>query len=255
MMKKYLGEQFDIHTGSRDLMFPHHDNEIAISRAASGKPPARYWMHCESVLAADNDLHWKTAHITLEDAQNMGFTGREIRYWLIAGHYRKPVSFSKERVSKATAALERLDNCVRTLSVLQQKDSAVSGAAEEASRQAFEQLLYDIRQGFVDAMDDDLNLSAALASVFKNVKAVNAMIGQDAIDSDRARKMLDAFAGIDSVLKVFDFKPADRTRDPEVKDLIRKREQARREKNWELADRIREELRDMGVDVVDGKVE
>ncbi|MDY6824801.1 MAG: cysteine--tRNA ligase [Thermodesulfobacteriota bacterium] len=255
MSKKYLGEQFDIHTGSRDLMFPHHENEIAIARAASGKAPARYWVHCESVLAADSEDHWKTARMSLEDTQNMEFTGREIRYWLIAGHYRKPVSFSKERVKKATAALERLDNCVRTLSVLEQKQAGVSAAAEEESRQAFDQLLYDIRQGFVDAMDDDLNLSAALASVFKNVKTVNSMIGEGTIDAARAQKVLEAFEGIDSVLKVFNFKPAGLTTSSEVRKLIQEREQARQKKDWERADRIRDELHAMGVEVVDGKIE
>lgn len=253
--KKYLGEQFDIHTGSRDLMFPHHENEIAIARSATGKAPARYWIHCESVLAADIEEHWKTAQISLEDVQNMGFTGREIRYWLIAGHYRKPVSFSKERVGKATAALERLDNCVRTLSVLQHRQVIVSTGVEEESRQAFDQLLYDIRQGFVDAMDDDLNLSAALASVFKNVKTVNAMIGQGTVDADRATKILQAFEGIDNVLKVFHFEPADRMAVPGVRELIAKREQARRDKDWAQADRIREELHAMGVAVVDSKIE
>ncbi|MDY6906378.1 MAG: cysteine--tRNA ligase [Thermodesulfobacteriota bacterium] len=254
MSQKYLGEQFDIHTGSRDLMFPHHENEIAIARAASGKAPARYWIHCESVLAADSEDHWKAAQVTLEDAENMGFSGREVRYWLLAAHYRKAVSFSRERVETAVAALERLDNCVCTLSALKKKDAGVGETAEETSQQAFDQLLYDIRQGFVDAMDDDLNLSAALASVFKNVKTVNAMIGEGTLDAGRAKKVLDAFAGIDSVLKIFDFAPSDQAESPEIKTLIEKREQARQNKDWALADRIRDELRGVGVEVVDGKI-
>ena len=253
--RKYLGDRFDIHTGSRDLVFPHHENEIAIARAATGREPARYWVHCDTVLESDDSVHWKTARTTLEQALAMGFTGRQLRYWLISGHYRKALSFSADRIAAAASALARLDGCVRSLADLAANPSTESAQQPDGAEQDVDQLLYDIRQGFVDAMDDDLNVSAALANIFKNVKTVNVMLDQSRLDGPAAEKIKDAFAGIDSVLQVFDFDqtPADDLL-PEVKQLMEQREAARKAKDWELADRLRETLRDMGVSVTDEKL-
>ncbi|MFZ5564650.1 MAG: cysteine synthase [Thermodesulfobacteriota bacterium] len=250
--RKYLGERFDIHTGSRELVFPHHENEIAIARAATGREPARYWVHCDTVLESDDNVHWKTARTTLEQAQAMGFTGRQIRYWLVSGHYRKAISFSADRLAAAASALARLDGCVRALSGLKSEPS--SGSKENGPAQDVDQLLYDIRQGFTDAMDDDLNVSAALANLFKSVKAVNVMLDQSGLDGPAAEKVLESFAAIDGVLQVFDFAQVPAALSSEVRALMEQRNEARKAKNWELADRLREKLRVLGVSVTDEKL-
>ncbi len=255
--RKYLGEQYDIHTGSSNLIFPHHENEIAISRADTGKAPARYWVHCENVLAENEAENWKTARLTLEDTGNMGFTGRQIRYWLIAAHYRKPLAFSDDRLETHQKALERLDNCVAALLAICKQKTAGPAEMEKAdgsaSAQELDQLLYDIRQGFIAAMDDDLNVSGALASVFKNVKTINGFLSRDRLTAHDAGRILEAFKQIDQVLRIFDFAEKEAVFSPEINDLIAKREQARKERNWEEADRLRDELRQLGVPVVDSK--
>ena len=112
---KYLGECFDIHTSSRDLVFPHHENENAIAVAINGKPLARFWVHCERVLINGKKLDEKSAGLTIGDLMGMGYSARVIRFWLLSSHYRKPISFSKERLEDARRALERLDRCVHNL--------------------------------------------------------------------------------------------------------------------------------------------
>jgi cysteinyl-tRNA synthetase len=115
-----------------------------------------------------------------------------------------------------------------------------------------DQLLYDIKQGFVSAMDDDLNISAAMASIFKNVKMVNILILEKRLDKDDASKILDAFRNLDAVLKIFDFEDA--YEDPDVQRLIKKREQARLDKNWDLADKLRDQLKARGITIKDQKM-
>ncbi|OQX26932.1 MAG: cysteine--tRNA ligase, partial [Desulfobacteraceae bacterium IS3] len=165
MSMKYLGESFDIHTSSRELIFPHHENEIAIATALTGKPLAKYWIHCDRVLVDGKKVNENGIRLTLHDLKERGWSGRELRFWLISTHYRKPVIFSEDRLNAARNSLERLDTFVHTLSQLKQ-----GNPYPELS-----QLLYDIRQGFVTAMDDDLNISAAMASIFRNIKKINIL--------------------------------------------------------------------------------
>jgi cysteinyl-tRNA synthetase len=239
---KYLGETFDIHTSGRELVFPHHENEIAISKALTGKPLAKFWMHCEQVLSdgkKDDDTKGK---ISIADLIEMGYTGREIRFWLISNHYRKPVIFSPERLEDARHSLRRLDECIRALSDVKNGEPYPE----------LDQLLYDIKSGFTGAMDDDLNISAALSSIFKIVRQINVLVVDKKIDANGASKIIEAFRFIDSVLNIFEF--SDTAMDPEIKRLMKEREKAREEKNWALADSIREKLESTGVKVRDNKV-
>jgi len=242
MAMKYLGETYDIHTSTRELVFPHHENEIAIAGALTGKPLARFWVHCDRVLIDGKKLDEQGSGHTLTDLTDMGYSGREIRYWLLSGHYRKPVTFSKDRLEDAKRSLKRLDSCIHSL-------IHIEPGAEPYPE--LDQVLYDIKHGFTNAMDDDLNISAALASIFKIVKQVNILVLENKLDSDGAKKIVDAFRNLDSVLKVFDFEDA--FEDPEVQRLIRERDQARREKNWDLADKIRDQLRTKGITIKDKK--
>ena len=242
MSMKYLGESYDIHTSNRELVFPHHENEIAIAGAITGKPLARYWVHCDRVMMDAEGVDNRKAPLTLSDIKDMGYTGREIRYWLISSHYKKPVAFSKNRLDDAKRSLKRLDTCIHSL---------ISIQTDTPSYPELDQLLYNLKHGFVSAMDDDLNISAAMASIFTIVKKVNVLIREDKINADGALKIVEAFRPIDAVLKIFDFK--DEFYDPEVQRLIKEREKARGEKNWDLADKIREQLKAMGVAVKDRK--
>ena len=243
MAMKYLGESYDIHTSSRELVFPHHENEIAIAGAVTGKPLARYWVHCDRVLVNGKKVDEQGARPTLSDLTDMGYSGRDVRYWLLSVHYRKPVVFSKERLEDTKRSLKRIDACIY----------ALAHAKSDASPYPeLDQLLYDLKHGFISAMDDDLNISAAMASIFKIVKKVNILTLENKIDTDGALKIVDAFRNIDSVLKIFDFQ--DESHDPEIERLIQERDKARLEKNWNLADKIRDQLKTGGVTIKDKRL-
>lgn len=242
MSMKYLGEFFDIHTSSRALVFPHHENEIAIAQSLTGKPLAKYWIHCDQVLINDKNINYKENRLTLEELYDLGFSGREIRYWLFSSHYRKPINFSVERLEYAKHSLKRLDICINSLMNLK----------DELSYPELDQLIYDIKHGVVAAMDDDLNISAALASIFNIIKQINILILKKMLGKDDASKIIDAFRNIDSVLGIFNF--GDEISNPEILRLIEERNKARAEKNWDLADNIRKQLISLGVTVKDQKM-
>ncbi|WP_028315544.1 cysteine--tRNA ligase [Desulfatibacillum aliphaticivorans] len=239
MSMKYLGETYDIHTASRDLVFPHHENEVAIAKALTGKPLANYWLHCDQVIVDEKDA-WPEK-ITLQDLKDKGYTGRQIRFWLLATHYRKPLHLTLASLDSAAKGLERLDHFVEAL---QNADGARTNADVD-------QLLYDIKQGFIAAMDDDLSVSAALSSLFAVVKKVNRLASQNALGSSGANKILEALRKTDQVLGVlsFDAEP----QDAEISALMEKREKARAEGDYAAADAIRDQLTARGVTVRDGK--
>ncbi len=240
MSMKYLGETFDIHASSRELVFPHHENERAIARAATGKPLARLWVHCERVLSqeaagASND----DSLPTIEALMEKGYGSREIRYWLVGAHYRRPVTFSEDRLVQAQKALKRLDAFVQSL-------------RQVRGRHAYpeiDQLLYDLRQGFVSAMDDDLNMPRAMAALFDMIKRINRLMDEDRIGAADAEKIFKTIKSIDSVVAIFDFEPA--TYSPEVQKLVDEREAARKSGDFRQADRLREQLVDMGIQIQD----
>ncbi|MDH3567014.1 MAG: cysteine--tRNA ligase, partial [Desulfobacteraceae bacterium] len=180
MAMKYLGETYDIHTSSRELMFPHHENEIAIAAAVTGKPLAKYWVHCDRVLLDGKKVDEQGAVHTLSDLTDMGYIGREIRYWLLYGHYRKTITFSKERLKEAKRSLKRLDACIHSL--IQIKPGA-------SLYPELDQLLYDLKHGFKTALDDDLNMSAAMASIFNNVRTINKLTLENRLDPEGASKL------------------------------------------------------------------
>ena len=243
MAMKYLGESYDIHTSSRELVFPHNENEIAIAGAVTGKPLAKYWVHCDRVLVEGKKVDEHGSGLTLSDLASFGYSNRVIRCWLLSAHYRKPVTFTKKRLENAGRSLERLDTCIHTLHNVR---------ADALPYPELDQLLYDLKHGFVSAMDDDLNISAAMASIFKIVKRINVLTLENRLDRDGALKVVDGFRNIDTVLKIFNFE--DEVYDPEVQRLIKERDKARLEKNWDLADKIRDQLRGLDINVKDRRV-
>jgi len=242
MSMRYLGDFFDIHCAGRELVFPHHENEIAIAGALTGKTLAKYWVHCDRVLVDGKKVDEKGDALTIQTLLDMGFTGREIRYWLISVNYRKPVLFSMARLERVRKTLKRLDACVRAL-----KNVRHGNAYGE-----LDQLCYDIKNGFTSAMDDDLNISAGLASLFTVVKRINTLILDHGIDAAGAEKVLETLARIDTVVNFFDFE--DETDNPQVQQLMAERTRARQARDWALADRLRDQLLAMGVVPRDDRV-
>lgn len=242
MAMHHLGQRYDIHTAGRELLFPHHENSIAIATAVTGHAAANYWMHCDRVLLDGKSVDEKTNALSVNGLLESGWQGRELRFWLLSSHYRKAVTFSNERLGHARAALRRLDMAVREL---------VTHQGGEAYAE-LDQLLYDIKQGFTTAMDDDLNISAALAAVFKNIRKVNHLRQAGGIDADGAKAVVKTLRQIDAVLQIFDFDPPDQP--PQVQSLIEEREAARRKGDWAAADALRDRLSEMGVTVRDGKL-
>ena len=241
MSMRHLGDYYDIHCAGRELVFPHHENEIAIAGALGGKTLAKYWVHCDRVLVDGKKVDDKGDGLTVQALLDMGFTGREIRYWLLSVNYRKPVIFSKDRLGRVRKTLDRLDACVRAL-------KGVRGGTPYAD---LDQLCYDIKNGFTTAMDDDLNISAALASLFTVIKRINTVVVNGEIDFGGAEKVLETLSRLNSAVNIFNFE--DQARDPAVQQLVDERDRARQEKNWALADRLRDQLLAMGVVVRDEK--
>jgi len=240
----YLGERFDIHTGSRELVFPHHENEMAIARAATGSALVETWMHCESVQydgslgVADPD------DLTLEVLVSRGWSHRVIRFWLLSVHYRKVLVLSTSALDAARYSLDKLDRCVQGL-------LGVIGGEPFAE---LDQLIYDIRHGFCVAMDEDFKISQVLALLFKTVKTLNRLMDTQCIDPLGARAVITVFKEVNQVLNVMAFSPADHPSE-RVKGLMEKRELARTSQEWEEADRLRDELMAMGVELHDKKVD
>ena len=206
------------------------------------KTPAKYWVHGERVLARDGKKVDALTELTLETLTQTGFSGREIRYWLLSNHYRKPITFSPNHLENARRSLKRLDACIQTLTNVKRGQAYPE----------IDQLIYDLKNGFSTAMDDDLNISAALAAVFQVIKQVNRLAQEQRLDANNARKLIDTFQKIDRVLNIFNFNQT--LEDDEVRTLLKQREQARKNKDWALADSIRKQLQDRGVQVRDGKV-
>jgi cysteinyl-tRNA synthetase len=242
MAMHHLGPQYDIHTAGRELLFPHHENSIAIATAVSGHPGANHWVHCDSVLLDGKSVDEKTNALSVRELLESGWEGRELRFWLLSSHYRKAVIFSNERLTHARAALHRLDMAVRELTTHQDGQPYAE----------LDQLRYDIKQGFITAMDDDLNISAALAAIFKNVRKVNHLRQTGHIDAAGAASVVQTLRQIDAVLQILEFEP--RQLSPEIRDLLDERAAARKKGDWTTADTLRERLMEMGVVVRDEPV-
>jgi cysteinyl-tRNA synthetase len=248
MSMAHLGAPFDIHTGSRELVFPHHENERAIARAACGQQLANFWLHCDPVQY-DGSLGIKHMDdITLDTLAQQGWDNNTIRFWLMSGHYRRGLVLSFRALTDAKATLAKINRCIATLGKIRSAKIAQGHAYG-----GIDQLVYDIRQGILAAMADDLKISAAIASLLANVKKINALVSQNSINAANAEQILDCFREMDSILQVCDFSKKMEYTD-EVTYLIGQRDDARRKQDWKTADMIREKLAALGVQVHDKKV-
>jgi len=246
---RYLGRQFDIHTGSRELLFPHHENEVAIARAATGSTLANVWMHCDPIQY-DGSLEKKSIEeISLDTLTQQGWDLKTIRFWLISGHYRKHLSLSTKALRDAKFTLAKINRCIETLGAITLSDKFEKTDKFENN----DQLIYDIRQGVLSAMGDDLKVSDVISCLLLGVKKINRLINLNQINTPCAKQLLTCFREVDSILKIFDFNSKMEYSNI-ARALIKERDGARLKNDWILADKIRDQLVSMGVCVHDKKV-
>ncbi|MDR1796605.1 MAG: cysteine--tRNA ligase [Clostridiales Family XIII bacterium] len=248
MSKRFLGDTIDIHAGGQDLIFPHHENEIAQSEAANGVTFANAWMHngyitIDKEKMAKSKGNFFTVRDILED-----YDGETIRFFLLAGHYRGPIDFSKDLMEQSKAALGRMRNARDTLEHLAAKSALAFSDAEEASLAA----LGAYREKFIAAMDDDLNTADAIAAIFELIADVNVQV-KDGASAAYAQGALALLLELANVLGLLEARggaePAGE--DPEVLALIEERGAARAAKDWARADEIRDLLKAKGVTLKD----
>ena len=243
MALKHLGETFDIHTSGMDLVFPHHENEIAISEAATGKKFVNYWLHSELVYVEGKKISRASKNVlTLRDLLAKGYSGREIRYWLLSTHYRKALHFSLKGLEAARRTLHRLDEFVQKL---------YSQTTGNPDNSPVEETLYLFRIQFKRAMDDDLNVAAALSSLFKLVRSLNPVLSERRISTAEFQEIDQVLKQVDTVLGIFDF--PERDLPPEVREMLAQREQARERKEFIAADRLRDQICSRGYRIIDLK--
>jgi cysteinyl-tRNA synthetase len=237
MAMKYLGETIDIHTGGVDNLFPHHENEIAQSEAATGKKFVNYWLHNEHLLVEGGRMGKSLGnYYTLRDLIAKGYDPKALRYLLMSTHYRQQLNFTFEGLEAAKNALDRLINFMHRL-----KDADGTGCGEKIRG-----LMNDVQRRFEEAMDDDLNISVALAALFDFVREVNKLLDDNVLSKEEA-EVYELMMRFDKVLGVVGEIKRKEKLPKEAEELIRKREEARKAKDWEAADKIREQLRSMGI--------
>lgn len=242
MSMKYLGETLDIHTGGVDNMFPHHENEIAQSEAATDKKFANYWLHCEHLLVNGKRMGKRFGnYYTLRDLLALGHDPKAVRYLLLSTHYRQQLNFTFEGLTAAKNAVERLINFTQRLA-----DANGQGAEEKVDR-----LVGQVQKAFGNAMDDDLNISVALAALFEFVRECNNLLNENGLSKDEARKIRRLMSEYDSVLGVIGEAKEEEILPKEAEELIARRESARRAKDWKTADLIRQQLKEMGIALED----
>lgn len=248
MSTKFLGDTIDIHAGGQDLMFPHHENEIAQSEALTGKPLAKYWMH-NGYITIDNEKMSKSKgnFFTVRDIRNK-YPGNVIRLFLLSGQYRNPINFSEELMEQAKQSLQRIENSLMTLEHLV-KNSDVDEITESEAAKLESFSVH--KNNFIKAMDDDLNTADGLSAIFELVKDVNTAV-KDGASKAFAKACFDEIKGLTDVLGVQIGEEEEGISD-EVKALIEKRQEARKNKDFKLADEIRDELKNMGITLKDTK--
>lgn len=244
MANKFLGETIDIHSGGQDLIFPHHENEIAQSECANGKPFANYWMHNGYININNKKMSKSLGNFfTVRDILK-DYDGEVIRYFMLSAHYRNPINFADTLMEQAKSAVERVYTCLDNLEFLLENggDRPLTDAEKEYSAK-----LDEYKQKFIDAMDDDLNTAAATSAIFDIVYASNtALSSENKNAKEVVQKTIDLIRELGGVLGLFQ-KQESKSLDAEIEELIAKRNKAREEKNWAEADAIRDKLKEMNI--------
>ncbi len=240
MSMKYLGETFDIHTGGVDNIFPHHENEIAQSEGATGKKFVNYWLHCAHLLVNNEKMSKSKGNFyTLRDLLNKNYEPVAIRYLLLTTHYRDPLNFTEKSLEGAKNTIKNYNDFYTSLSFCKGKED------EEIDRE-----IEKARNGFIENLDDDLNISPAIASIFNFIKYANKQMAEYKISNQQAEKIKKFLEEIDYVLCILTDEGKTQLSE-EYTELIKEREKAREEKNYKRADEIRNYLKSKGVIIED----
>jgi cysteinyl-tRNA synthetase len=242
MSSKYLGETFDIHCGGIDNMFPHHENEIAQSEAASGKTFVNYWLHSEHLMVEGKKMSKSLGNFyTLRDILEKGHNPKAVRYLLISTHYRQQFNFT-------FGALDSSAKTVQNLLDLALKLKCANGKQDYETDRKVEAMVASFTSGFEKNMDNDLHVSDALSDLFNFVSETNKLLTQNKVSKANAQKMLDALLAIDKALGIIgegEKLPAN------VSKLIGERKEARKAKDWKRADELRAMIIGMGYNIMD----
>ena len=247
MAKRYLGETIDIHCGGQDLIFPHHENEIAQSECSNGVPFANYWMH-NGYINVDHKKMSKSLNnfFTVRDvAEKYGY--EPIRYLMVSSHYRSPINYSVEIIEQCRSALDRLYNCREDLAFLAKSSEGALKAGEEEVKQE----LLKHKDDFINAMEDDLNTADAITALFELARDINSKLNAKTMPSKELCDFaLSLYTELADVLGLL-YTEKEKGIDEEIQELIDLRTQARKNKNWAEADRIRDELKERGITIKD----
>ena len=243
MSMKYLGEHFDIHGGGQDLIFPHHENEIAQSEAATGQPFANFWVENGLVNLGGEKMSKSTGKLFFIDDIVRETDPEVVRYYLLSTHYRSPIDFTHERLEEAAIAYQRLRSPLERVGAWDAADGSSPARSEGAGVAEAERL-------FAEAMDDDFNSAKAIGHLFDLARDVNRAL-DEGIESE-GRDGARALMRLGGVLGLFWKKPAAQSWEPEVLELVERRESARKARDWKEADTLRARLLEMGVQVEDG---
>ena len=238
MAMKYLGNPIDIHAGGIDLVFPHHENEIAQSEAATGQPFVQRWLHCQHLLVNNQKMSKSLGNFyTLRDLLEQGQKAMAIRYSLLSTHYRQAQNFTMEGLAAAEAAVQRLQDFMANMQTAEGTGTPVDSLISKATQQ------------FEAGMDDDLNISLGLAAIFEFVRDVNRLLADGRLSRDNAQAVTAAIRQFDRVLGLLD--EVDAPTDAAVERLLHEREQARKRRDFATADRIRAQITALGYVVED----
>ena len=249
MSQKYLGDTFDIHGGGKDLIFPHHENEIAQSEAATGKPFARYWLHNGFVSINKEKMSKSLKNFfTIREILSK-YSAESIRYFLVSTHYRSPIDFAQDRIEEAQKALERVYTAFRNIDLLGEPgNDQLQPSAECQDR------IRSLKEDFESAMDDDFNTAGAIGCIFEFIKDINLVLRecpgnpQKIVDLRASKK---AVQDLGAVLSIFQEEGRTRKLDHLAEDLLKMlvdlRGVCRQNKDWAMADRIRDHLADLNI--------
>lgn len=242
MSTKYLGDTIDIHAGGQDLAFPHHENEIAQTEACTGKTFANYWMH-NGYITIDNEKMSKSKgnFFTVRDILKE-YEGEVMRFFLLSGHYRGPINFSRDLMEQAKNGLTRMRNAEGNLKHLIETGSGEASAEEKEKLASLDKY----RQKFIDAMEDDLNTADAISAVFELIKDINTFV-KDGASKGFAEGCLGVLKELTGVLGLLMVEPKEDGVDEELQKLIDERQAARKAKNFARADEIRDMLKAQGI--------
>ena len=250
MAMALLGDQIDIHCGGVDNIFPHHEAEIAQSEGVTGKKFVRYWLHCAHLLVDSQKMAKSLGNFyTVPDVLANGYTGRELRYALLRVHYRVPLNFTWEGMKEARESLGRIDHWLARLREIAKEKNVKQATPIDRERSSDTQ--NSIEPDFENALDDDLNISAALGFLFESIRETNRAMDENKLDTASANAWLNWWTRINTVLDLES--EAEIVVPAEVAQLAEERQNARHEKNWKRSDELRDRISELGWEVRDTK--